>query len=856
MTRSIVRAKRYWAAASLAALATTSPVMAQQAGAEQQADADQVDIDDYGNDIVVTAQGREQIAQDVPLAVSVVNVELIKNAGIVDVSGLKQLSPSLQATTGQSNSTGTTLSIRGIGTGGDNPGFEPAVGVFVDGVFRARAGLALASLPPLERAEILRGPQGTLFGRNTSAGALNIITAGPQFNFGGYAEASYGNYDEVELKAGITGPISQQLAFRLDGGYHVRDGYLKDVNSGRFINNLDRWFARGQFLFEADALTVRVIGDYYKTDEECCGAVGVFAGATGPAVEFLASLNGDVGIATGDRRDRRMAISTGRDFGEAVEEYGLSAQVDYEIGDVTLTSITAYRDWYATRNQDVDFSGVDRAHRDNYRTGIKDFTQEIRLRGTAFDGVLDWLVGGFYLNEELTLTDTVRFGTQASEYVDALLSANTSTLSPLAPFGFSLFGSLPNRPFLGNAFLADPQVQGAIGQNPALLPQFTTFLTPSDSSATSIGGEIADSFTVDTNAIALFTHNIINISDALSLTLGLRYNHEKKKLAADLDAVNAGCAAISPGGSQSFFGQVFAGQTALNQIRLLVCNPVVNPEFNGTYEDEREENEFTGTARLAWKATDDILAFAAYSRGYKSGGYNLDRGGFDSVYFGGNGAQASDLEFEKETVNSFELGLKTNFSRQFQFNVTGFYQDFAGYQNLQFEGASFVVRSFAKVVSQGVELESIIRPDKDLTFNLGYTYVQAIVDDPVNGAENDGLNLVSQPRNIVAGAVTWTPFITDDVNLLFHTNMRFNGEYNPGNNDPDAVPFIRNQAFTIVNARVGLEFADGNYGIEAYVENLFDDYYSLTSFPVPEQAGYAVYPSQPRFYGLRVRAAF
>jgi iron complex outermembrane recepter protein len=159
------------------------------------------------DEIIVTATRRDQAAQDVPLAVSVVGGEQIANAGIVDVRGIQQLAPSLKTTTGQSAATGAVLTIRGIGTAGDNPGFEPAVGVFVDGVFRARAGVALSELPPIDRVEILRGPQGTLFGRNTSAGALSITTSKPKFDLGGYVEASYGNFDEIEVKAGVTLPM-------------------------------------------------------------------------------------------------------------------------------------------------------------------------------------------------------------------------------------------------------------------------------------------------------------------------------------------------------------------------------------------------------------------------------------------------------------------------------------------------------------------------------------------------------------------------------------------------------------------------------------------------------------------------
>lgn len=842
--------------ASVIALTAASPAFAQGSA---QSDPATTDVADTG-EIIVTAQGRTQVAQDVPIAVSVVDAALIERAGISDVRGLRQLTPSLQATTGQSSATGVVLSIRGIGTAGDNPGFEPAVGVFIDGVFRARAGLALAELPELERVEVLRGPQGTLFGRNTSAGALNIITARPKFEFGGYGELSYGNYNEIEAKAGINLPASEQLAFRVDGGYHKRDGYVTDVNTGRRFNNLDRFFVRGQALYENSDLTIRVIGDYAETDEQCCVAIQTQVGRTGAAVNGLSALAGRTGIiANNDPANRRIAITPGRDYAERVKDWGVSAEIGYSFGDVTLTSVTAYRDFKARRNQDIDFSGLDRAYRDNYRTGITDFTQELRLQGAAFEGKLDWLVGGFYLNETLRLNDRIRLGAQANQYVDALFQAGTgcgpggACLSPLVPGGFSLFGSL-GQPFFGAALAANPAFAPLVAAAPA---QFgpAAFL-PSMVGA----GQNDDAFRVKTQGFGIFTHNIVNFTDQLSLTVGARYNRETKKFNASLNATNPSCSAILPGGSSGFFGAAFQAASptgsAFEQLRLLVCNPVVNPQFNGNYTDERTEDEITGTARLAFKVNDDVLLFGAYSHGYKSGGYNLDRGGLLSTYFGGPGPRVSQLRFEKETVDAYEVGIKTNFSRAFQLNVTGFYQDFSGYQNLRFEGSSFVTRQYDEVISKGIEVESIIRPHPDLTFNLGYTRLDAVVHDPINARDDNNRQLTNQPKNVVTASATWTPRLSSDVGALFHVDARMNSDSNTLN-EPAGIQATTNDGYVLVNGRVGLDFMDGKFAVEAYVENIFNTYYNITSFPVPEQTGtYAVYPGLPRFYGIKGKFRF
>jgi outer membrane receptor protein involved in Fe transport len=830
--------------------AATTPAYAFAQDADVSADtATTNDEAEYGNEIIVTATGRSQIAQDVPIALSVVGGEQLANAGISDIRGLRQVAPSLQVTTGQSSATGVVLRIRGIGTAGDNPGFEPAVGVFIDGVLRARAGVALADLPPIDRVEVLRGPQGTLFGRNTSAGALNIITQKPSFDLGGYAELSYGNYDEIEAKAGITGGLSEAVAVRLDGGYHKRDGYIKDANSDRRFNDVDRWFVRGQALFEKDDISLRIIGDYAKTDEQCCGAINTNSGfliAPNPAdintvLGFAASnviqafsanplLGGAVGrvgiVRPFDAKSRTMATSPNRDLSEKVKEWGVSGELNWNLGDVTLASITAYRDWKALRNQDIDFSGLDRAYRDGYRTGLTDFTQEIRFNGSAFDGGLDWLVGGFYLNEKTTLTDRVRFGTQADQFVDGMFNALTAGQPGLPAQGLQLYGTLgPLVPVYGGV----------------PLPR-----TPDG------GGQVADQYSVKTEAFALFTHNIVNFTDQLSLTLGLRYNHENKDIKANLNSVVPACSFLQSPGAAAYRAGLGA---RFPLVYLYACNPTVNSEFNGNYTGDRSESEFTGTAKLSFKVTDDVLLYGGYDRGYKSGGYNLDRGSFDSVLLGGNGAQITDLEFGNETADVFEVGVKSNFGHAFQVNASLFHSTFKGYQNNAFEGTRFVVRNFDKVISQGVELDTIIRPVSDLTFQFGYTYLDTEVKDPLAGSDN-GKPLTNSPRHVITSAMTWTPQLSSSVGGLVHIDARTNSDSNTLNS-PLGVPFTKNDGYSIVNARVGLNFNDNKFGIEAYVENLFNKYYNITSFPVPEQGtSFAVYPAPPRFYGVKLRASF
>ena len=843
--------------------------------------------EDYqsANDIVVTATRRNETVQEVPVAITAVGAELLRDAGVVDIRGLEQLAPSLQTTTGQSAATGSSLSIRGVGTAGDNPGFEPAVGVFIDGVFRARAGVALSELPELQRVEILRGPQGTLFGRNTSAGAVSIYTALPAFELGGYVQGSYGNYDAYEAKGAITGPVSEHIALRFDGGYRKRDGYIADANSDRRLNNIDRYNLRGQALYDSADLTFRLIADYNKTDEQCCGAVSVVRGSTFPAIQAIAAAQGLVGLYTGAPSDRIQAFSPNRDYSERVRDYGVSGELNLDIGALKLTSITAYRSWRALRSQDIDFSGIDRAYRNGYRSELDDFTQEFRVQGSALGGVLDFLVGGFYLNEKNKLRDTVRVGNDANRYTDTLLSGALS--APPAAGGIGrpaqffgsfaiptfaqLVGSVSGGPGLPAGtvpllsqllYLQSPQLQAAA---PPGSPLFAYFNTPLTGSVAGQGNN-NDDFRVATEAFALFTHNIVNITDELSLTLGARFNHERKKLTASINNNTASCSTfLSADPRAQALTAAFraASPTLFANLFLLSCNPAVNTEFNGNYSDSKSESKVTGTVKLAYKLTPDILTYASFDRGYKSGGYNLDQATFDTRVLGGNGAQGSDLGFGSETVDAYELGVKTRFGRGFTLNVAGFYQKFRGLQSLIFSGNNFIVQNINAATSKGVEAEAVLQPVRDLVFRMGYTYLDGQFDRSNNFAGTplagyEGRPFRNQPQNVVTIAGSWTPALTGKLRGLLHADMRYNSAVNiEGPLNAAGRTAVYNTDYPLVAARVGIQADDKTKSLEFWVENLTNQYYHITGFSVPEQTGtYAGYPSMPRMYGITARFGF
>ena len=415
-------------------------------------------------EIVITATRRNQALSDVPMAVSAVTAQNLHNTGATDIRQLNQIAPSLLVSSTSSEGGAAVARIRGVGTVGDNPGLEGSVGIFIDGVYRSRAGVGLSELGPLDRIEVLRGPQGTLFGRNTSAGLISVITAKPRFTPEVSGQVDIGNYNLRRFEASITGPISDTIAARLDGVYVKRDGFLKDVVSGRRLNDRERWLLRGQVLFQpSDNLSVRIIGDYAKRNEECCGATFLPAmdvTAAGPQPSSIAAIErGLGGIINDDTFARRTAITPGRSYRSDVKDWGLSGELVYDFGGAELTAITAYRYNKYIRGQDADFNNLDilyRASDGGSFNKFRNFSEEVRLQGNAWDNRLDWLVGGYYANEKLTLRDNLAYGNDYAAYANCLVAANF--VAGGAPATLLAPGASPTcfNPTIANALLASP----------------------------------------------------------------------------------------------------------------------------------------------------------------------------------------------------------------------------------------------------------------------------------------------------------------------------------------------------------------------------------------------------------------
>ena len=913
---------------SAACLALAVPSLALAQEAPQTEDA-------TDEEIVVTAQGRSQLLSDVPVAISAVNAETLQNSGANDIRQLNQVAPSLLVSSTGSEANGSAR-IRGIGTVGDNPGLESSVPVFIDGVYRSRSGIGLNELGEIDRVEVQRGPQGTLGGRNSSAGLISIYSKKPSFTFGGSGELTYGNYDFMRAATSVTGPISEQLAFRVDGVYVKRDGFYRDDQNGRDINNRDRYFLRGQLLFEpTDALSVRLIADYTFRQEECCAAtyvdqsvnqfIGNLNNPSTPLSPLQATGNNIINVlrdlgqplaAFNQGFGRNVSVSANRAFTGETKDYGFSGQIDYDFGGANLTSITAYRQYRSGQASDTDYGEVDilyRAPSDDAYRQFHTFTQELRLQGEAFGGTLDWLVGGFFANEKLTVRDNLRFGSQYGRFASCRIVSGGG----LAPF-YSPTGQGCLTP-TGRGFIASGAATGGSAVlGGALLGGIDRLDTVNDRGTTN------DRYFQNGTNWAIFTHNIVHITDTVDLTLGVRYTKDKKRFNATFGNDNTACvaqqAALTP-----FLPTL--GATAAGLIGL-ACQGNSTAELNGVnINDRRTEDQVTGTAILSWKPTDDLLVYGSYAKGYKAGGFNLDRSAlkpptatFASV--GGAQALVGNLQFDPELVDSYEIGAKFS-NGPFGLSLSAFRSDFSSFQLNTFNGTVFLVQNINGcnnlvggpnadtdqnlsaagtnfnanpnatgscaadditygVRTQGVELEASLTPARNFRMAAGLTYAKTTYRDDLIGTKNGapldnalrklpGDNLSNAPELVATSSVTWTPDIgSSGMSGLVYIDGRMTSDYNTGS---DLFPQKEQDGFAVFNARIGLRGPDESWGIELWGQNIFKQDYAQVAFNSPFQAGttsapfvdpqypggrqiFSQFLAEPRTYGITLRGKF
>ncbi|TWJ06914.1 TonB-dependent receptor [Altererythrobacter ishigakiensis] len=840
----------------------------------QDADEEFAEEEFDSNVIVVTATKREQTLQETPISVSVTSGETLENAQIRDVLDLQSVTPSLRVSQLQTASASTFI-IRGFGNGDNNFGIEPSVGVFVDGVFRSRSAGALSDLPNVQRIEVLNGPQSTLFGKNASAGVISVVTREPQFTFGGSVEASYGNFNAIVLKGDVTGPISDNIAFSIDGSYNQRDGFGEIVNLGEDINDRNRWSARGQLLIEPTPdLRIRAIADYSKIDEVCCTVGNLVNGPTGGGVLAVG------GQIPTDFFSREVFLNFVPE--NEVDNYGGSVQVDWESGPLSVTSITSYRELQNYFLTDIDFTSADIAT-ETREQDVETFTQELRI-ASDFDGPINFLLGGFYFDEKIDQVSGVQNGTQIRNFFEILAGED-----PVAV--------ITGQPTLFNG------LEAAFG-----FPQESIFNTPLLTS---------EEFGMENTAWSVFGTVDFEPADGLVFTAGFNYTDDSKDFALSqtsfdplaqvnfADAFIAGAIGSADPAVIAAFAQ--ANPALFGQIATLAttpcsitapppaCNELLalqafqfQPPFldipNSVEDGKTRDDKFTYLLRAAYQVSNEVNVYASYATGFKASSVNLSRdsrplntdfvaGPFGSTILAPSSPilsaglavpnLASGSRFAgPEEAEVYEIGLKAQWPG-FGFNMAVFDQSIDGFQSFAFTGTGFALRNAGKQSVRGFEIDTNVQPTDGLILTFAATHLDPLFDSFPGSVLGDltGERPAGIPAWAIATSATYTHEFASGDALVTRIDYNHESATDINNGLPTFNTALGNtQIFrrevNLLNASITFKMNSGlEFGV--WGRNLTDDEFITTVFDSVAQSGsVSGYPNAPRTYGGVVRFKF
>ena len=820
----------------------TGAVLAQEAPQAPDAQAKEASSNETLERITITSTKREQTLRDVPISVSVTSAATLEKAKVVDLIDLQSLVPSLKVT--QFNAVGqTNFIIRGFGNGSGNDGIESSVGVFVDGVYRSRTSSALDDLPEVQRIEVLRGPQSTLFGKNVSAGAISIVTARPQFVLGGNASIDVGNYGLRKERLSITGPLSDTLAARLTVSNNDRNGTLKNDVTGNDVNDRNRRAVRADFLWlPSSDVSVRLIADSNRIKEVCCGTVQL---ANGPATQFIAGVPpaglGAKVIAADAKFDGHIAFNT--DPTNRLRGKGVSLQADWKTEVGTVTSITAKRKQTNASTQDVDFTGADLANK-NQANDISTFSQELRLNSTG-DGPAHWLFGAFLQKEKLNTGVDTSFGSAMRSYADALS-------------GRVAAGPLAGR---SNIFTLE-YLQNLV--TPSLVTPGGTYFQP--------GQGILDHYSMNQDSYSLFGNLDYAVTENLTLTGGLAYLHDRKRassgvvLTDKLSALNLQAVPQLP-----YVGQPANAFAGLNALQFFYGNSPAHAPVN--FPNAAESGELSGSKLArALRAAYDFgpwSAYVSYNTGWKAGAYNLSS---DSRPPDANGIGRTA---DPENVSVVELGLKTE-SRRGYLTVAVFDQSIRGFQSNAYTGTGYSLVNAGKQSTRGFEIDAAYKPIDELSLTGALTYLDPKYDsfthapcvsfdtvrcavNPTSGQAPAFRDLSgARPAGIPKWSLSTSALLTHDFGSGYTGFARVEFDYSSKVQLIETVPAeLSSWAQRNVNASLGFASKPNHFEVMIWVRNLANSRSMIAAFPTVAQTGsYSGFPNQPRMFGVTLTTRF
>jgi iron complex outermembrane receptor protein len=738
-------------------------------------------------EIVVTAQKRTERLRDVPVAISVFNRTTIDQTGVRELKDVADYIPNLQISEG--NDFRSTVTIRGVGAQSRNIGFDSRVGVYLDGVYIGMSPAINQELLNLERVEVLRGPQGTLFGKNTVAGAINLITRKPDDDLRGMASIDVGNLNYREIKGFVNLPVSDTVSTAFSVSKTDRDGYVPNIITGNDLNERDVLAYRAQLRIEAsDRFEINASLDGLNSDSL------ILIGD--PVTDML-------GMQPEQFAPELGVVAFNFDPSDERDVYGGHLDLAYDLDSGhTVKSITGYRTTDAIYSNATDYSPVDIVSIE-YTDEYDVLSQEFQFISSA-DSAFNYTAGLYYYRQDAETNRDVILG---NDFVD-------NFVGPLYAAGaFAPFGVPPGLP---NAVVSQ-----LIGFGPPLSRVYNQ-------------GEVL------TTSYAAYFNGAWQMTDRWKLGFGARWSTEDKEVDWLLDGRNSGI--------------FFIGSTGADPLN---PSPLIN---------DRTDDFLAPAVSLTYALSDESNVYVRYAAGYKSGGFNLDYINADEL------AANQGLEFDKETVDSFEVGLKGSyFEGRLLMNLAAFIANYDDYQVNQFVDlgggrTSIRINNAAKVETMGFEAETTIRVTEDFTLQASLGLLEAEFDSfPGGGSagtDASGNKLTNAPETSFALAGIWhreVPALQST--LLARGDVTHTGEFfTTADNTterpyesafPGTISYGQIEERTEVNARIGLMSDNETWEIYAWGHNLTDE-----TDPQDELRDFfntvAKLPGMPRTYGLEL----
>lgn len=688
-------------------------------------------------EIVVTARKRQEALQEVPITITAFSESDLQDYGFETARDIARATPNLQIKTGFGN-VNPTIFLRGVGINDFTANANGAVGVYVDEVYTASPAVQLFQMFDLEQVSVLKGPQGTLYGRNTTGGAINFVSKKPSGDFNFKSSLTYGGeYDQFDVEGALGFPIlEERLSGRIAFVRNQGEGWMKNSLDGDKLNDRDNWAARLLFLFTpSDSMEwlLKLYGGQNRsgaTQFQSQGLIPTEGGQLGDLFGYVEDPNPWRGAFNRDGR-------------EELDLFGASLTGTWELDDVVLTSITSYDQNDRRTDEETDAS-PNRLVEIIYANESWQFAQELRV-ASATDDPWQWLVGAYFFHEDLE--------------VDNLTD---------------ILGEL--RPILG----FDPE----------------NFVVA-----------IRSKFDQQNTSWALFGQSTVEIAADLALTLGARYTWEKK----DID--------VSSGFHE-------AGEFL--------------PVFNLNDKADERWGELTGRASLDYAVREDVLLFASYSRGFKSGGFN--------------GASPTDPSFDPEFLDAYEIGAKTSWwNNRIQLNLGAFYYD---YKDLQvftlttFQGQTLIVLdNAADAEIYGVDVDLRARPLPGLDLQLGLGILDTEYEDFIAGTGQDfsGNTMVAAPDWNLNAAIAYELPLGEWGTLRPMLDATYIDEVFFDSSNADR---LGQGGYWIVNGRLALTSLDDRMELALWARNLGNKRYRVDTFDISQIGFDEISVGPPRMLGL------